>query len=93
MRLGVGLQRFKGGRGISMHMHDQEDEILFIHSGSGVGTVGDTSKSISAGTTVYIPQGTRHGVESQGDEMEILWVVSPQALFGDPPRARRESLE
>jgi len=77
MRLGVGLQRLKGRQGISMHMHEQEDEILFIHSGSGVGAVGDERKSIGAGTTLYIPQGTWHGVESQSDEMEILWVVSP----------------
>lgn len=77
MRLGVGLQNLTGRQGISMHMHDREDEILFIHSGSGVGTVGDERKNIGAGTTLYIPQGTWHGVESHSDQMEILWVVSP----------------
>jgi mannose-6-phosphate isomerase-like protein (cupin superfamily) len=77
MRLGVGLQRNKGGRGIEMHIHDTEDEILFIHSGSGVGIVGDERKPITAGSTLYIPQGTWHGVESQSDVMEVLWVVSP----------------
>src|SRR5215211_6842036 len=77
MRLGVGLQRLTGGQGIPMHMHEQEDEVLFIHSGSGLGAVGDERKSIGGGTTLYIPQGTWHGVESHGDEMEVLWVVSP----------------
>jgi quercetin dioxygenase-like cupin family protein len=77
MRLGVGLQHLKGRQGIPMHRHDREDEILFIHSGSGVGTVGDQRKNISAGTTLYIPQGTWHGIDSQSDEMEILWVASP----------------
>jgi mannose-6-phosphate isomerase-like protein (cupin superfamily) len=77
MRLGVGLQRLKGGQGTGIHMHEQEDELLFIHSGSGLGVVGDQRRNISAGTTLYIPQGTWHGVESDGDELEILWVVSP----------------
>jgi mannose-6-phosphate isomerase-like protein (cupin superfamily) len=75
MRLGVGLQ--KSRRGISMHMHESEDEVLFIHSGFGMGIVGNERKSISAGTTLYIPQGTWHAVELQSDEIEILWIASP----------------
>jgi mannose-6-phosphate isomerase-like protein (cupin superfamily) len=77
MRLGVGLQRLTGGRGTGVHMHEKEDEVLFIHSGSGLGVVGDQRKSVSAGTTLYIPQGTWHGVEAQSGELEIFWVVSP----------------
>jgi mannose-6-phosphate isomerase-like protein (cupin superfamily) len=77
MHMGVGLQRIKGGPGIALHRHDKEDEILFIHSGSGVGTVGDERRNITAGTTLYVPQGTWHGVDPQSDEMEILWIVSP----------------
>lgn len=75
-RLGAGLQRVKGGQGIPVHRHEQEDEILFVHSGSGVGAVGDERKNIDAGTTLYIPQGTWHGIESRSD-MQVLWVVSP----------------
>jgi mannose-6-phosphate isomerase-like protein (cupin superfamily) len=87
MRLGVGLQRVKGGRGIPVHMHEKEDEVLFIHSGSGVGAVGDERRSVTAGTTLYIPQGTWHGIESGSDVMEILWVVSPPN-FAQNLRAR-----
>ncbi len=32
MRLGVGLQRVTGGQGIPLHMHEKEDEVLFVHS-------------------------------------------------------------
>jgi len=77
MRLGVGLQLLKGGHGISMHMHENEDEVLFIHSGSGVGIVGNERKSISTGTTLYIPQGTWHAIDLQNNEMKILWIASP----------------
>ena len=90
MRLGVGLQRVKGGRGIPVHMHEKEDEVLFVHSGSGVGAVGDERRSVTAGTTLYIPQGTWHGIESRSDVMEILWVVSPPN-FAQNLRARAVS--
>ena len=90
MRLGVGLQRVKGGRGIPVHMHEKEDEVLFVHSGSGVGAVGDERRSVTAGTTLYIPQGTWHGIESRSDVMESLWVVSPPN-FAQNLRARAVS--
>ena len=90
IRLGVGLQRVKGGRGIPVHMHEKEDEVLFVHSGSGVGAVGDEQRSVTAGTTLYIPQGTWHGIESRSDVMEILWVVSPPN-FAQNLRARAVS--
>ena len=76
-RLAVGLTHFKGGNGIGLHMHEREDEILFVHSGVGLGVVGSEVKSVGPGTTLYIPQGTWHGIESRGEEMEVLWVVSP----------------
>jgi mannose-6-phosphate isomerase-like protein (cupin superfamily) len=76
MRLGVGLQRLKG-RGIPIHIHEKEDEILFVHSGSGLGIVGDQRRDVVAGTTLYIPQGTWHGIDPRSDELEVLWVVSP----------------
>ncbi len=76
MRIGVGLQRLKAGQGVSIHMHEKEDEILFIHSGSGIGAAGGERKTIGPGTTIYIPQGAWHGIQSHSD-MEILWVASP----------------
>ena len=80
-RLGAGLQRLPSGQGIPMHVHEKEDELLFVHSGSGVGAVGDEREGVTAGTTLYIPQGTWHGIQSRG-EMEVLWVVSPP-LFAE----------
>lgn len=77
MRLAVGLTHFRGGDGIPLHMHEKEDEILFVHSGVGLGVVGSQVKSVGPGTTMYIPQGTWHGIESRGAEMQVLWVVSP----------------
>jgi hypothetical protein len=68
-------------------VHEKEDEVLFVHSGSGVGAVGDERRAVAAGATLYIPQGTWHGIESRSDELAILWVVSPPH-FADALRAR-----
>ena len=55
-----------------------------------MGAVGDERRTVTAGTTLYIPQGTWHGIESRSDVMEILWVVSPPN-FAQSLRARAVS--
>jgi quercetin dioxygenase-like cupin family protein len=77
MRLGAGLQHLASGKGIPIHRHEHEDEILFIHSGAGIGVVGNTVKRVETGTTIYIPAGVWHGIGTQGSDVSVLWVVSP----------------
>ena len=45
--------------------------------GIGVGIVGDQRRDVGAGTTLYIPQGTWHGIDPRSAEFDVLWVVSP----------------
>jgi quercetin dioxygenase-like cupin family protein len=77
MRLGVGLQELASGKGIPIHRHEHEDEVLFIHSGVGIGVVGNTVKRVTAGATIYIPAGMWHGVGTDRSAVSVLWVVSP----------------
>jgi mannose-6-phosphate isomerase-like protein (cupin superfamily) len=92
-RLAMGTQQVLAGKGIQVHRHEHEDEILFVHSGEAVGIVGDERTRIEAGSTVYIPQGVWHGVENPGGEVNLVWVVSPPGLegfFRDTRSAPRE---
>jgi quercetin dioxygenase-like cupin family protein len=75
-RLGLGTQRLRAGRSIPLHIHDGEDEVLYILSGRGVGVVGRIEREVETGSLLYVPQGAWHGV-SAFEEMAILWVVSP----------------
>ena len=75
-RLGMGKQRLKAGRGIELHVHEDEEEILYVESGRGVGVVGNHQKALVAGSMMYIPQGAWHGIQST-EEMRIIWIVSP----------------
>ena len=79
-RLAMGTQQVLTGRGIQVHQHAHEDEILFVHSGDAVGIVGDERSRLEAGSTVYIPQGVWHGVENPGGEVNLVWIVSPPGL-------------
>ncbi len=75
-RLGLGTQRLPAGRGIPLHIHDGEDEVLYVVSGRGVGVVGRVEREVVPGSLLYVPQGAWHGVRASED-VEILWVVSP----------------
>jgi hypothetical protein len=52
MRLGAGLEHLASGKGIPIHRNEHEDEILFIHSGAGIGVLGSTVKRAQTGTTI-----------------------------------------
>jgi mannose-6-phosphate isomerase-like protein (cupin superfamily) len=49
---------------IRVHLHQREDEIIFIRMGSGIATLGDREVPVSAGATIYVPQGVWHGLRN-----------------------------
>jgi quercetin dioxygenase-like cupin family protein len=96
--MAMGTQVLDPGVGIPVHMHEQEDEVLFVHAGGGVAVVGGQRKEVGRGDTVFVPHGVWHGVESRGEAMELLWVVTPPGLedffreTGSPPGAAPKAL-
>lgn len=80
--MAVGTQALDAGVGIPIHMHEHEDEVLFIHGGRGVAVLGAQKKDVGQGDTVFIPHGVWHGVESRGEAIDLLWIVTPPGLEG-----------
>jgi mannose-6-phosphate isomerase-like protein (cupin superfamily) len=64
----MGYEDLAPGATIDTHQHLVADEILFIHRGSGVATLGGRESPVSAGTTVYIPRNVRISVRNTGKE-------------------------
>ncbi len=97
-RFAMGTQTLRRGAGIGLHLHEQEDEILFVHSGKGTGVIGGDHQPVEAGSTIFIPHGVWHGVENAEGEVGLLWVVSPPGLesffrdVGSPPGAPEKAL-
>jgi mannose-6-phosphate isomerase-like protein (cupin superfamily) len=64
---------------IRVHLHQREDEIIFIRTGSGIATLGDREVPVSAGATVYVPQGVWHGLRNNGKE-----ILGMNAIYSPP---------
>ena len=64
---------------IRVHLHQREDEIIFIRMGSGIATLGDREVPVSAGATVYVPQGMWHGLRNNGTE-----TLGMSAIYSPP---------
>ena len=82
-RFAMITQHMAPGSRIPVHLHEREDEIIFIHSGTGVATIGDSQSPVQAGSILYVPQGTWHGGENTGSSV-MLWVAiySPSGFEG-----------
>ena len=99
-RFAMITQDVSPGTSIPVHLHEKEDEIIFIQSGRGDATLGEARVSLEAGSTLFVPQGTWHGGRNTGDET-LRWIAfySPSGFEGyfreigrpspdAPPRSR-----
>ena len=57
-----------GSPAITPHRHLLADEIIFVHRGSGVATVGGREAPIQPGATLYIPRNVRITLRNTGTE-------------------------
>ena len=97
-RFAMITQDVSPGTTIPVHLHELEDEIIFIQSGEGEATLGDTRVALAAGSSLYVPQGTWHGGRNTGrDVLKWVAIYSPSGFEGyfreigrrspdDPPR-------
>jgi mannose-6-phosphate isomerase-like protein (cupin superfamily) len=99
-RFAMITQDVSPGTVIPVHLHENEDEIIFIQSGTGEATLGDSTVALAAGATLHVPQGTWHGGRNTGT-VTLKWIAiySPSGFEGyfreigrrapdEPPRAR-----
>jgi mannose-6-phosphate isomerase-like protein (cupin superfamily) len=63
------------GASIPIHLHRNEDELIFIHSGTGIVTLGDRKVPSSAGAVLYAPKGVWHGIENSGSVV-LTWCAT-----------------
>ncbi len=92
----VGLSRYRMGPGerpMPVHAHADEEEILFVLSGSGVVTDGERAWAIGSGDTVVHPAGGAphtfvagpEGMEalmfSSGSDTALTWLPRPNVMW------------
>jgi mannose-6-phosphate isomerase-like protein (cupin superfamily) len=73
----MGYEDIPPGESIRPHQHLVADEIIFVHRGSGIATLGTRQGPISAGSTIYIPRNTRVSLRNTGSEpLGIAFIFS-----------------
>lgn len=74
--LTVFCERIAPGDRIPLHQHTVP-EVFFVDTGRIEATVGDETKSIERGTTVFIPARVPHGFRNLGDGVAEIHAVFP----------------
>jgi quercetin dioxygenase-like cupin family protein len=68
---------------IPVHKHLNEDELIFIHKGQGLFTLGEKQYPVSAGAVAVVPKGVWHGLENKGSEnIEMRFSYTPSGFEG-----------
>ena len=66
-----------------MHKHLNEDELIFLHKGSGLFTLGDKQYPIKEGSVALVPKGVWHGLQNNGSEnIEMRFAYTPSGFEG-----------
>jgi mannose-6-phosphate isomerase-like protein (cupin superfamily) len=79
----MGYEDLAPGAEIQPHTHLVADEILFIHRGSGVATLGGRASPVRAGATIYIPRHVQISVRNTGTEpLGVAFIFSKPGFEG-----------
>jgi oxalate decarboxylase/phosphoglucose isomerase-like protein (cupin superfamily) len=62
----MGYEELAPGQAIRPHRHLTSDEIIFVHKGSGLVSLGGREASVGTGGTVYIPADCRISLRNTG---------------------------
>ena len=67
-------------KGEERGVHRDADEVLYVVGGRGRALIGDQTTALQAGSVMFVPQDTPHGLINTDDEpLEYFVVHSPQA--------------
>ena len=79
--LAAGRQRLGPGASIPVHLHEHQDEIIFVHAGRGAAVFDGGRVPLRSGSTVFVRRRVWHGVENTGPaDLHLLWIISPPGL-------------
>lgn len=76
-------ESFRPGDALPVHKHLHEDELIFLHKGSGLFTLGGTQYQIKEGAFAFVPKGVWHGLQNNGNEnIEMRFCYAPSGFEG-----------
>jgi len=63
------------GKGVSLHVHEREDELVYLLEGEIEVTLGDQTMTAVPGVMALLPRGIPHGFTNNGDKPSRLLVT------------------
>jgi len=69
--------------GHDFHRHPGQEEIIIVKEGEIIQYVGEESTTLTAGDSVFVPEGTVHASFNDTDQMAFLQVVISPSLGGE----------
>ena len=75
------------GQGISPHHHPHSEEILFVHKGTGVASLGTRTTTVSEGATIFIPPNVRVSLRNIGTQPLGIVAIFSRPGFEEYQRA------
>jgi quercetin dioxygenase-like cupin family protein len=76
-------ESFRPGDRIPVHKHLNEDELIFLHKGTGLFTLGDKEFEVKPGAVALVPKGIWHGLQNTGSEnIEMRFSYTPSGFEG-----------
>lgn len=83
----VGVSVFPPGSRPTGHVHDTQEETIYVTSGRGRLVTAEAIAELEPGVAVFIPTGTFHATESDGPEpLELVCLFSPPVVPGSYER-------
>jgi mannose-6-phosphate isomerase-like protein (cupin superfamily) len=75
------------GQGISPHHHPHSEEILFVHRGTGLASLGSRTSTVSEGATIFIPPNVRVSLRNTGTQPLGIVAIFSRPGFEEYQRA------
>lgn len=80
----VGYEEIAPGSAIPAHAHPEYDEVLFVHEGTGLATLGSQERVVTAGATIYIPPKTRVSLKNTGKQtLSVVFIFPRPEMVSD----------
>jgi mannose-6-phosphate isomerase-like protein (cupin superfamily) len=66
------------GEDVGAHVHEREDQVIVVVSGTVGATVGEEEFELTAGSVVFLPRGIPHAQWNKGDDVaRVLEIYTP----------------
>lgn len=79
-RISMFRSSMRGGAGSPVHVHERDDETVYLIAGSGIFWAGDQRWELNSGDTAFLPRGLPHTYLFTSETVEMLAVCNPSGM-------------